>query len=618
MQKKKNTIHKKLEKFVLAAAIPIILLFFVIIFLLYKYMDENINKNIEAEKRIVEKNIKSNNIKINSFIEIAKKEIKILKSIEMGKSNVIINYILGLSEEMKITYSSVHDTDMFSLGKNFKPKTFFENDKDEKYLNDIFQNKKKIKNNIVKTKDGLLYISAETVFSSYDNETIIGVITAGFFVNDIFADIIKEDSKGEILIVYNDKIIGTSIKNLTKEMLIDLERKKIEKEFKLASTIYKKSEIDFMKHNNIKIIFLYDTTKEKEFMKNILIIIPIILILIIITMFKFIANMSKKIEKPIYELVKTAQEISENNLNIRAYIKDGYEVEILGNAFNTMLDKIISMNENLEKMVKERTIELENSITELKLAQKQLIETEKLASLGGLVAGVAHEVNTPIGVCLTAASFLKEKTDELNKLYTEQNLSKQEFDDFLKDAVDSASIIIDNIRKADELIYSFKQIAVDQTSEQKRKFNMKTYMEQIFYSLKPKLKRTKHNINFKCEDELEIESYPGDFSQVITNLIMNSLIHGFEDKEEGEIDIEVFVEDIGIIIIYKDNGKGINEEQKKKMFEPFYTTKRGKGGSGLGMYIVYNIVRKKLNGTIEVYGSPGKGIEFKIEIPLIL
>jgi len=325
--------------------------------------------------------------------------------------------------------------------------------------------------------------------------------------------------------------------------------------------------------------------------------------------------MAKKIETPIYDLVKVAEEVSNNNFKVRANISKSYEVEVLGAAFNKMLDKIISMNENLEQRVHNRTEELEKSIAKVKQTQNKLIETEKLASLGGLVAGVAHEVNTPIGVCLTAASFLSEKTNHLIALYESDNLSEEEFEQCLKNFKESSEIIVENIKKADQLIYSFKQIAVDQTSEQKRTIELKIYIEQVLHSLHPKWKRTKHVVELTCDDGIKIETYPGDLSQIISNLILNSLFHGFDGIEKGEIKIDIKSRQNSILILYTDNGKGMDNTQQEKIFEPFYTTKRGQGGSGLGMYIVYNIVSNRLQGSIEVSSAPGKGVQVAIKLP---
>jgi len=269
----------------------------------------------------------------------------------------------------------------------------------------------------------------------------------------------------------------------------------------------------------------------------------------------------------------------------------------------------------LEFTVDMRTKELKENIENLKVTQNQLVESEKMASLGGLVAGVAHEINTPVGISLTGITHFQHITTELKKLYEENNLSQDEFEEYIKTSYEIANSVYKSLTRAVEQIRSFKQVAVDQSNEHIRNFNIKEYIEEVLLSLHNRLKKTKHNINIHCDENLNINSFPGSFSQIITNFIMNSLIHGFKDIEKGNIDIYAKKIDDNIEIIYKDDGIGINKTNLKKIFDPFFTTNREGGGSGLGLNIVYNIITNRLNGNIKVTSEINKGTKFIITFP---
>ena len=264
--------------------------------------------------------------------------------------------------------------------------------------------------------------------------------------------------------------------------------------------------------------------------------------------------------------------------------------------------------------------ELQSSLNALQQTQTQLIESEKMAALGGLVAGISHEINTPIGISITSSSFQYDEIVKLKQLYDSQRMSENDFEDFIKNSLESTSIINTNLKRAADLIRSFKQIAVDQTSEEYRSFNLKTYLDEIILSLKPNLKKKEASINITCPKDINLNSYPGVYSQIMTNLILNSIVHGFENRDNGSIAIHVNgAEDQNgspiLKISYSDDGVGIPTDIKNKIFEPFYTTKRNIGGSGIGMSLVYNLVTQKLRGNIELNSKPGSGAHFTIVVP---
>lgn len=283
---------------------------------------------------------------------------------------------------------------------------------------------------------------------------------------------------------------------------------------------------------------------------------------------------------------------------------------------------IRKLNTELEERVVLRTHELETanqqlgeSLEELKQTQDHLVQSEKMAALAGLVAGVAHEINTPLGISVTAASHLDMKLDSYQDKYTKGELTKADFEAMLKTAKESTNILQSNLKRASELIRSFKQIAVDQSSEKPRLFNLADYVDEIINSLHPHFKSGHISVHNNTSPALKINSYPGAISQIITNLIINSIVHGFDECKEGEINIEFKLNDDLVTLHYSDNGKGIDEENLKKVFEPFFTTKREHGGSGLGMNIIYNIVTQTLGGNIDVESKTGQGVHFTMTFP---
>lgn len=285
--------------------------------------------------------------------------------------------------------------------------------------------------------------------------------------------------------------------------------------------------------------------------------------------------------------------------------------------------EIESLNQELEQKVNDRTASLESSnsrltqaFSELKQTQDILIESEKMASLGELVAGVAHEVNTPIGVCVTAASFLQEQTIDFEKSFKAENISENDVESFLECLNDSSEILINSLTRASELIKSFKQVAVDQSSEANYNFFMAENLSQVISSLHHKLKKADAEVIVSCLDTLAITSYPGSFVQIYTNLILNSITHGF-DQWEGEREIYITVERIGdnVQIEYRDSGKGIEKDIAARIFDPFVTSKRGLGGSGLGTHVVYNVVVQLLKGKIYCDKEVEHGVRFVIELP---
>ncbi len=276
------------------------------------------------------------------------------------------------------------------------------------------------------------------------------------------------------------------------------------------------------------------------------------------------------------------------------------ELSELADAFNTMAALIESHSVELERLVDERT--------------KQLVESEKLAFLGSLVAGVAHEINTPVGVAVTAASHLTERTANLRRDFEADDLTRSDLASYLAEADEAASIMLANLRRAGDFVRSFKQVAIDQSHEERRLFKLKPYVEEIIFSLKPRLKKTRHVVDVDIPDGLTLNTMPGLLSQIVTNLVVNSLDHGFETDQAGRIGISARVSDGKLVFVYRDNGKGVPREIQHRIFQPFFTTRRDRGGTGLGLYIIANIATK-LSGSVAFASEPGAGVEFTVTLP---
>lgn len=356
-----------------------------------------------------------------------------------------------------------------------------------------------------------------------------------------------------------------------------------------------------------------------------------VVLMVILTAFGFSLLVASLLQKliihPILNLADTAQNITASkDYSLRTPAAGHDEVGKLVEHFNSMLneietrdDEVRSAKEQLQDQVEQTTNaynEQQKTMLRLTETQRQLVQTEKMASLGGLVAGVAHEINTPVGVGVTAASTLESRTKEFVEKFENNTLTTMALKEFVELATLSSSIILTNLARAAELIQSFKQVAVDQTSSEHREFELAGYLNEILLSLRPNLKKTKHTVEVNCPAGILVDSYPGAFSQIMTNLIMNSLIHGFEHREEGKITISAFLEGGQIHLHYEDNGVGVPVENQAQIFDPFFTTKRGLGGSGLGLHVVYNLVTHTLNGSITMNSKPGEFMSYDLTFPL--
>ncbi len=270
----------------------------------------------------------------------------------------------------------------------------------------------------------------------------------------------------------------------------------------------------------------------------------------------------------------------------------------------------------LEQKVQERTYELTQTLQELQATQAELIRSEKMAALGQLVAGVAHEINTPVGNALLAASVLQNETQGFDERYKQGNLKRSTLSGYLETATDSSRLVLRNLKSAAQLIQSFKQVAVDQSSLEKRSFEIIPYIKGVLISLDPHLKKTEHKVTVDGDISLRMISYPGALSQIVTNLVINSTMHAYQPGEQGQLRFSLAQQGDQVTLEYSDDGCGIPASSQSKIFEPFFTTARDRGGSGLGLHIVHNIVTQNLQGTIQCESDAGEGTTFILNLPL--
>ncbi|MFC3031198.1 two-component regulator propeller domain-containing protein [Pseudoalteromonas fenneropenaei] len=286
-------------------------------------------------------------------------------------------------------------------------------------------------------------------------------------------------------------------------------------------------------------------------------------------------------------------------------------------------DALQKLNEQLEIKVAMRTDELykknqklEQAMMELKRTQQELIVSEKMASLGNLVAGIAHEINTPLGVAITAITYNQECLQAVEAKLTNKTLKQSDLERAIQEQNNGYTLIMRNLDRAQSLIANFKQVAVDQSSETERVVNLKNYVQDVFDALAPLIKGKGIEVELIGRNDLDILTYPGAIYQIISNLLNNSVIHGFEGMTSGRVTTEIVEQDGQLKLIYCDNGRGVKPEILGSIFDPFVTSKRNQGGCGLGMHIVYNLVTQLLRGDIVCDSKPDQGVCFTIIFPL--
>ncbi|MBV8501667.1 MAG: HAMP domain-containing protein [Paucibacter sp.] len=336
---------------------------------------------------------------------------------------------------------------------------------------------------------------------------------------------------------------------------------------------------------------------------------------------------------PMTRLTQAAEALAAGRLNRPVEPGGTDEISRVGLAMERMRQALLSAFDalrqhaaTLEETVEQRTAELTTSngelseaLEHLKTAQSELVESEKLASLGRLVAGVAHELNTPLGNSLTVVTALEDRYKQLDgMLRGEAPLRRSTLEELVRDTRRGQDILQRNVQKAADLVRDFKQLAIDQTTDLRRDFTLDSVVRDVLVMVEPRFKRTPFVIETELEPNLLMNSFPGALGQVLTNLMMNTLVHAFDGRDHGHVVLRCAAagpNDVTLAVY--DDGCGMDESVRRRIFDPFFTTKLGTGGSGLGMHIVHNIVTNVLGGQIEVRSTPGEGTQMLISMPRV-
>lgn len=340
--------------------------------------------------------------------------------------------------------------------------------------------------------------------------------------------------------------------------------------------------------------------------------------------------LERRMVRPIMHLRQSAARLASGRLDEAVTWKRQDELGKLAQDLDSMrislgnsLSERDQLNASLEHRVQERTQalqasneELSSTLEQLQASQRALVQKEKLASLGALVSGVAHELNTPLGVAVTIASSFQDQNKRLEEDIT-NGLTRTALTNFQQSYANGTALLVQNLQRAATLVSRFKQVSTDRASEQRRKFKLKDVVEEVIFVNAPSFSKTPHKVLLDIADDIMFDSYPGPLGQVITNLIQNAFVHAFAPNAAGTVDIAASVQVQGAIQIkVHDNGGGIAATDIAHVFDPFFTTKLGQGGSGLGLNIVYNIVTANLGGDILVESPPGQGTTFTIVLPV--
>lgn len=511
------------------------------------------------------------------------------------------------------------------------------------YMKALAQPDKVVLSNLYKTSSGEFVIYSVKAVLDRQN-AVKGVISLDFDLTD-FSDMISEvrigqkgyavlvDANGNIMAhPTNQQLIGKPFSELGIEELKNLSDLAPQK-FTTTLFDHKKYHIEIVPSENPYVPLYYIAVlEEKEFYASLYsLIYKIIFLGLLLCGIAFLLSywISSKIASPLELLGRAADEIASGNLDKRIDMARDDDIGILANRFDKMTEALQQVQGHLEDMVKERTDALQlanddlknvnealnDTIHLLEKTQEQLIQSEKLAGLGTLVAGIAHEINTPVGVAVTACSYKAQLDKEVREQYQQNQLTRKTMEEYLQKSDEAVQMVMRNLERASSLIQSFKQVAVDQSVEISRTIVMRSYLDEIFLTLKPKLMQSKLTIHIDCSEDLKIHTYPSAIFQIMTNFVMNTLLHAYDHSEDGWVKVSVHEDSSHWHLIFEDDGKGISTEIKSRIFDPFFTTKRNSGGTGLGLHIVYNIVTLQLGGEIACESQLNQGTRFILKVP---
>lgn len=361
-------------------------------------------------------------------------------------------------------------------------------------------------------------------------------------------------------------------------------------------------------------------------------------LVILISVLLITLTFQRRFSRPIEALSAVVKDVSKNkNYDVIVPNAKITELDLLAKSINTLFARTLAqlerqkkdeqeirqLNQNLEMKVNQRTIALKEANQELLSTlermhqyQTKIVENEKMASLGQMVAGVAHEVNTPLGLGITGSTLLKDKLEELKSHFDNKTLTSSHMSRFIEDGVENLDLIYRNLNRAAELVSSFKQLAVTHETQEGKRVNLCLFTQEVISTLTGELAKFPHKVSVEGDNTLEVWTKPPVVQQIIENLISNSLIHAFNAEQHGNIVITISQNNNNAIIDYQDDGNGVPINIRNRIFDPFVTTRRGEGGSGLGMHLVYNLVTQALDGSIKLDTEATKGAHFVIEIPI--
>ncbi len=306
--------------------------------------------------------------------------------------------------------------------------------------------------------------------------------------------------------------------------------------------------------------------------------------------------------------------VSQGYAPIEAATRAGVEQARL--TYGSVFVLVTALGWLLLELLRRRWLDLDGKIYELQHTREELVQSEKMASLGRMVAGFAHEINTPVGVAVGAVSHNEDALDRICAMLSQEEVSEEGLREELDGVRQGSALAMANLRRAASLVQSFKRTSIDQTSEHARVFEMSELVNDVLFALQGTLKRLPITVHVECPHDLRLDGVPGLIEQLLTNLVMNAVQHAFCDGQRaGNIHIRVQREGTNIHMEFADDGVGMDAGQIARIFEPFYTTRRGQGGSGLGLYICYTIVTARLGGSIECHGQPQAGCRFDVRFP---
>jgi two-component system, NtrC family, sensor kinase len=415
-----------------------------------------------------------------------------------------------------------------------------------------------------------------------------------------------------------------SIEVLTEHGDVFLEHRRPSSEYETDESLTVTRNIQFSGAELGKVEVVYSLAKAKLRVANeTKLLAVIILAQLTVSLVTISTVLQRRVLSPLKKLCAAAAGITRGDLRTEMPRMQDDEFGALSRELETMRGALEQNFMQLEKRVDQRTnqlqaanIQMKAMLEQLQTTQDNLIQSEKLAALGALVAGVAHELNTPIGNGLTVATTLCESCTDM-KQQMSVGLTKTALEKFVGDMYEGAYLVNRNLARASELVTSFKQVAVDRTSAQRRKFSLREIVNETYLTLSPAFKRTPFIVEVNIVDDIVLDSYPGPLGQVITNLLNNALIHAFDGRTHGRVVIANENVPGGVRVMVTDDGVGIATENQAKIFDPFFTTKLGAGGNGLGMHIVHNIVTGVLGGTIQLFSQLGEGTRFTLFLPSV-